>query len=124
MSNAPRVDIDPAAFCDDPYPALAALRRDHPIACQRARQRQAQHRWRAERTARRHCRHRVFDEYARWMSPIGMTPRRVARRCTVDGVTLQPEDRVFFMSGSASRDDACFGRWAFRGPLALPACRD
>ena len=32
MSNAPRVDIDPAAFWADPYPALAAMRRDHPIA--------------------------------------------------------------------------------------------
>jgi cytochrome P450 len=32
MSNAPHVAIDPAAFWDDPYPALAAMRREHPIA--------------------------------------------------------------------------------------------
>nr|MCU0920370.1 hypothetical protein [Burkholderiaceae bacterium] len=32
MSNAPHVDIDPAAFWRDPYPALAAMRREHPIA--------------------------------------------------------------------------------------------
>jgi hypothetical protein len=51
---------------------------------------------------------RVFDEYVRWISPIGMSPRRVARRYTVDGVTLEPEDRVFFMFGSANRDEAFF----------------
>ena len=32
MSNAPHVDIDPAAFWRNPYPALAAMRREHPIA--------------------------------------------------------------------------------------------
>ncbi|HYN60743.1 MAG TPA: hypothetical protein VET87_14490 [Rubrivivax sp.] len=32
MSNAPHVEIDPAAFWRDPYPALAAMRREHPIA--------------------------------------------------------------------------------------------
>lgn len=51
---------------------------------------------------------RVFDEYVRWMSPIAMSPRRVAQRFTVDGVTLEPEDRVFFMFGSANRDEAFF----------------
>lgn len=51
---------------------------------------------------------RVFDEYVRWMSPIAMSPRRVAQRYTVDGVTLEPEDRVFFMFGSANRDEAFF----------------
>ncbi len=51
---------------------------------------------------------RVFDEYVRWMSPIAMSPRRVAQRHTVDGVTLEPEDRVFFMFGSANRDEAFF----------------
>jgi hypothetical protein len=51
---------------------------------------------------------RVFDEYLRWISPIGMSPRRVAVRHTVDGVTLEPEDRVFFMFGSANRDEAFF----------------
>jgi cytochrome P450 len=51
---------------------------------------------------------RVFDEYVRWLSPIAMSPRRVAQRFTVDGVTLEPEDRVFFMFGSANRDEAFF----------------
>ena len=32
MSNAPHVAIDPAAFWRDPYPALAAMRREQPIA--------------------------------------------------------------------------------------------
>ncbi|MCA8930413.1 MAG: cytochrome P450, partial [Alphaproteobacteria bacterium] len=32
MSDAPRAEIDLAAFWRDPYPALAAMRRDAPIA--------------------------------------------------------------------------------------------
>lgn len=32
MSNAPQIDIDPAAFAADPYPVLAQMRRDAPIA--------------------------------------------------------------------------------------------
>jgi hypothetical protein len=51
---------------------------------------------------------RVFDEYVRWISPIAMSPRRIAQRYTVDGVTLEPEDRVFLMFGSANRDEAFF----------------
>ena len=50
----------------------------------------------------------AFAEYARWMSPIGMSPRRVARSDKVNGVTFEPEDRVFFMFGSAGRDEAHF----------------
>ena len=50
----------------------------------------------------------VFDEYVRWISPIAMSPRRVAQRYSVDGVTLEPEDRVFLMFGSANRDEAFF----------------
>ena len=50
----------------------------------------------------------VFDEYCRWISPIGMSPRRVAQRHTFEGVTFEPEDRVFFMFGSANRDEAYF----------------
>ena len=33
LSTAPRVDIDPAAFWADPYPTLAELRKEAPIAC-------------------------------------------------------------------------------------------
>ncbi|MHA6261637.1 cytochrome P450 [Arenibacterium sp. CAU 1754] len=50
----------------------------------------------------------AFSEYARWISPIGMSPRRVARQDTIDGITFSPEDRVFFMYGSACRDEAHF----------------
>ncbi|WP_306044613.1 cytochrome P450 [Nioella sp. MMSF_3534] len=52
----------------------------------------------------------AFEEYARWISPIGMSPRRVARRDTVNGVTFEPEDRVFLMFGSGNRDEAVFAR--------------
>ena len=48
----------------------------------------------------------AFEEYARWISPIGMSPRRVAREDTVDGVTFEPDERVFFMFGSGNRDES------------------
>jgi cytochrome P450 len=50
----------------------------------------------------------VFDEYVRWMSPIGMSPRRVARPHAVAGIRFQPDERVFLMFGSANRDEAHF----------------
>jgi cytochrome P450 len=50
----------------------------------------------------------VFEEYTRWIAPIGMSPRRVARKWNYGGVDFEPEDRVFFMFGSANRDEACF----------------
>lgn len=50
----------------------------------------------------------VFAEYVRWMSPIGMSPRRVAQSYEYDGVRFEPEDRVFFMFGAANRDPAVF----------------
>lgn len=50
----------------------------------------------------------VFEEYCRWISPIGMSPRRVARRHEFGGVIFESEDRVFFMFGSANRDEAYF----------------
>ncbi len=50
----------------------------------------------------------VFEEYTRWIAPIGMSPRRVAKFWCYGGVTFEPEDRVFFMFGSANRDEACF----------------
>src|SRR3982074_1918680 len=42
------------------------------------------------------------------MAPIGMSPRRVAKAWSYGGVDFEPEDRVFFMFGSANRDEACF----------------
>ncbi len=50
----------------------------------------------------------AFEEYARWISPIGMSPRRVARRDNVQGVDFEPETRVFFMFGSGNRDETVF----------------
>ncbi len=50
----------------------------------------------------------VFEEFARWISPIGMSPRRIAKAATVNGVDFEPEDRVFLMFGSANRDEAHF----------------
>lgn len=50
----------------------------------------------------------AFHEYVRWIAPIGMSPRRIARRHTVHGVTLEPEDLVFFMFGSGNRDESQF----------------
>lgn len=50
----------------------------------------------------------VFAEYVRWMSPIGMSPRRVARPHEFDGVRFEPEERIFFMFGSANRDPDWF----------------
>jgi hypothetical protein len=50
----------------------------------------------------------LFEEYARWIAPIGMSPRRVAKPWSFRGVDFEPEDRVFFMFGSANRDEACF----------------
>ncbi|MDF0602936.1 cytochrome P450 [Psychromarinibacter sp. C21-152] len=50
----------------------------------------------------------AFEEYARWISPIGMSPRRVARADTVQKVAFEPEERVFFMFGSGNRDERVF----------------
>jgi cytochrome P450 len=52
----------------------------------------------------------AFEEYARWMSPIGMSPRRIARPFEWNGVDLEPETRLFFMFGSANRDERVFDR--------------
>jgi len=61
----------------------------------------------------------VFEEYARWISPIGMSPRRIATPWSIHGIDLEPDDRVFFMFGSANRDEACF-----RNADAFDATRD
>jgi cytochrome P450 len=50
----------------------------------------------------------AFEEYARWIAPIQMSPRRVAKPWSYGGIDFEPEDRVFFMFGSANRDEACF----------------
>lgn len=50
----------------------------------------------------------VFEEYARWMSPIGMSPRRIAKPFQWNGIDLEPESRVFLMFGSANHDEKYF----------------
>jgi cytochrome P450 len=50
----------------------------------------------------------VFEEYARWISPIGMSPRRVARPDQVKGIDFDREERVFFMFGAGNRDPQVF----------------
>jgi len=50
----------------------------------------------------------VFEEYARWISPIGMSPRRVAQAYELDGVHFEPEDRLFLMFSSGNRDETVF----------------
>jgi hypothetical protein len=52
----------------------------------------------------------AFEEYARWMSPIGMSPREMAKPYELHGVTLEPKDRVFLMFGSGNRDAGAFDR--------------
>jgi cytochrome P450 len=61
----------------------------------------------------------AFAEYARWISPIGMSPRVVAARDTVGGVTFEPGDRVFLMFSSAGRDEA-----HFEAPARFDVLRD
>lgn len=50
----------------------------------------------------------AFEEYARWISPIGMSPRLVAQDHEVDGIRFAPGDRVFLMFGSGNRDETVF----------------
>jgi cytochrome P450 len=50
----------------------------------------------------------AFEEYARWIAPIGMSPRRIARAERLHGVMLEPESRAFLMFGSANRDERVF----------------
>lgn len=51
---------------------------------------------------------KVFEEYARWMSPIGMSPRRVAKNCRFNELQLLQDERVFFMFSAANRDESVF----------------
>ncbi|WP_420326864.1 cytochrome P450 [Mameliella sp.] len=52
----------------------------------------------------------AFAEFARWIAPIGMSPREVAREDVVEGVRLDPGDRVFLMYGIGNRDPEVFDR--------------
>ncbi|MEO1492351.1 MAG: cytochrome P450 [Pseudomonadota bacterium] len=50
----------------------------------------------------------AFEEYARWVSPIGMSPREIARAETVLEYAFEPGQRVFLMFGAANRDPRVF----------------
>ena len=50
----------------------------------------------------------AFEEYARWMSPIGMSPRRIAKDFNYKEVHFYKNDMIFFMFGSANRDEEIF----------------
>ncbi len=50
----------------------------------------------------------VFEEYLRWMSPIGMSPRRIAKKYLYENTNFDVDDRIFFMFGAANRDPTIF----------------
>ncbi|MGH1494015.1 MAG: cytochrome P450 [Acidimicrobiales bacterium] len=50
----------------------------------------------------------AFEEYCRWISPISMSPRRIADQHEFGGVHFEEDDRVFLMFGSANRDEVHF----------------
>ena len=52
----------------------------------------------------------VFQEYARWTSPIGMSPRRIAKDHAIGDIRLAAEDRAFLMFGAANRDEDHFDK--------------
>ena len=52
----------------------------------------------------------AFEEFGRWMSPIGMSPRRVTRDYVLHGVTLPKDSMAFLMFGSGNRDETVFER--------------
>ena len=51
---------------------------------------------------------RAFEEYVRWMAPIGMSPRRIASAADIGGIAITAGGRAFFMFGAANRDPAHF----------------
>ena len=52
----------------------------------------------------------AFEEYARWISPIGMSPRRVAKEFSWNNIEFEPDTKIFFMFSSANRDEKTFER--------------
>jgi len=51
---------------------------------------------------------KAFEEFARWISPIGMSPRRIAKDFHWNGINLEGGQRAFFMYGSGNRDEKVF----------------
>ena len=50
----------------------------------------------------------AFEEYSRWISPIGMSPRRVEKHVIIEGIEFKKNERIFFMFGSGNRDEDAF----------------
>ena len=50
----------------------------------------------------------VFEEFVRWISPIGMSPRQIARKYSYKNIEFEAGERIFFMFGSANRDSEVF----------------
>ncbi|MFE7903014.1 cytochrome P450 [Streptomyces sp. NPDC057424] len=53
---------------------------------------------------------RVFEETARWISPIGMYPRQLTQDYEIAGVTLPAGSRVALVIASGNRDESVFDR--------------
>jgi cytochrome P450 len=51
---------------------------------------------------------RVFDEFVRWMAPIGMSPRRIGADFEYAGVRFRQGSAAQLMFGVANRDPARF----------------
>lgn len=50
----------------------------------------------------------AFEEYARWNSPIGMSPRRIAQDFQYNDIEFAAQSRAFLMFGSGNRDESVF----------------
>ncbi|MFC4505001.1 MULTISPECIES: cytochrome P450 [Streptomyces] len=53
---------------------------------------------------------RVFEETARWISPIGMYPRQLTQAYEIAGVALPAGSRVALVIASGNRDESVFER--------------
>ena len=51
---------------------------------------------------------RVFEETIRWVAPISMYPKMVAKETELGGVELKPGDKIGVCVGSANRDERVF----------------
>ncbi|WP_282609782.1 cytochrome P450 [Pelagibius sp. Alg239-R121] len=52
----------------------------------------------------------AFEEAVRWISPIGMYPRRVTRDVVLGGMQLREGDQLGICVGAANRDESHFDR--------------
>lgn len=50
----------------------------------------------------------AFEEAVRWIAPIGLYPRRVAKPAVLSGIQLEPGIAIGLSAGSACRDEAHF----------------